>query len=234
MKRPRDERALVRELIRHYIANQPKLQTFLGQLQSSLVNSPELSKHIHSFKWRLKDPTHLREKLWRKMDEARKARRSLAIDTNNLFFRVTDLVGIRILHLHTRQVEAIDRILKDLLKDARFRIIEGPFARTWDDESKEFFKQIGIKTRQSGPSMYTSVHYVVDSNSRTRLTAEIQVRTLAEELWGEVTHVIDYPKPCKSLACKEQIRVLARVTSSCSRLVDAIFRTHEDFRGTVS
>ena len=30
--------------------------------------------------------------------------------------------------------------------------------------------------------MYTSVHYVVESNSNTRATCEIQVRTLAEEL----------------------------------------------------
>jgi len=77
--------------------------------------------------------------------------------------------------------------------------------------------------------MYTSVHYVIDSNSRTRYTAEIQVRTLAEELWGEVTHVIDYPTACPNLACKEQIRVLARVASSCTRLVDSIFKSYEDY-----
>jgi len=119
--------------------------------------------------------------------------------------------------------------LRELFEEGQFRIIEGPFARTWDDETKSFFNGIGINPRQSGPSMYTSVHYVIDSNSRTRYTAEIQVRTLAEELWGEVAHVIDYPTPCGSLACREQIRVLARVTSGCTRLVDSIFRSHEEF-----
>jgi ppGpp synthetase/RelA/SpoT-type nucleotidyltranferase len=137
------------------------------------------------------------------------------------------LVGIRVLHLHTRQVASIDQALKELFSEARLNIVEGPFARTWDDETKAFFTEIGIETRESGPSLYTSVHYVIDSNSRTRLTAELQVRTLAEELWGEVAHVIDYPKPSKNLACREQIRVLARVASSCTRLVDAIFKTHE-------
>jgi len=75
--------------------------------------------------------------------------------------------------------------------------------------------------------MYTSVHYVVESNSSTRATCEIQVRTLAEELWGEVDHTMNYPHESSVLSCREQIKVLARVTSSCSRLVDSIFRSAE-------
>jgi ppGpp synthetase/RelA/SpoT-type nucleotidyltranferase len=164
------------------------------------------------------------------MLEAKINKRKFKITKDNIFIKINDLVGIRILHLHTQQMKAIDLCLRELFQEGRFTIIEGPFARTWDDETKAFFSGIGIKTRESGPSMYTSVHYVIDSNSRTRFTAEIQVRTLAEELWGEVAHVIDYPQPCHSLACKEQIRVLARVASSCTRLVDSIFRTYEDFK----
>jgi putative GTP pyrophosphokinase len=78
------------------------------------------------------------------------------------------------------------------------------------------------------PSLYTSVHYVIAPNRKTGLTCEIQVRTLAEELWGEVDHTLNYPLKSMSLACREQIKVLARVTSSCTRLVDAIFISHED------
>jgi putative GTP pyrophosphokinase len=78
-------------------------------------------------------------------------------------------------------------------------------------------------------SLYTSVHYVVDAGLDARCTAEIQVRTLAEELWGEVDHAINYPHKTQSLACREQIKALARATSSCSRLVDAIYRSNDDF-----
>jgi len=69
---------------------------------------------------------------------------------------------------------------------------------------------------------------VIGTGSANPITAEIQVRTLAEELWGEVAHTIDYPHPSEILACREQIKVLARVTSTCTRLVDAIFRVHEN------
>ena len=91
----------------------------------------------------------------------------------------------------------------------------------------------GINTRKS-PSMYTSVHYVIGSASRTTMTAEIQVRTLMEEVWGEVDHSMNYPHPSDSLACREQLKVLARVTSSASRLVDSIFVTLDDHRRTVT
>jgi putative GTP pyrophosphokinase len=50
-----------------------------------------------------------------------------------------------------------------------------------------------------------------------------------EEVWGEVDHKFNYPHPSKSLACREQIRALARATSAATRLVDAIFATSADF-----
>ena len=76
--------------------------------------------------------------------------------------------------------------------------------------------------------MYTSVHYVIGSASRTRMTAEIQVRTLMEEVWSEVDHSVNYPHQNESLPCREQLKVLARVTSSATRLVDSIFITLDD------
>ena len=52
------------------------------------------------------------------------------------------------------------------------------------------------------------------------------MRTLFEEAWGEVDHAVNYPKKTQSLACTEQIRVLAKLVATGTRLADAIFRTH--------
>jgi ppGpp synthetase/RelA/SpoT-type nucleotidyltranferase len=49
-----------------------------------------------------------------------------------------------------------------------------------------------------------------------------------EEVWGEVDHAINYPHRNESVACREQIRALARSTSSATRLVDSIFATVAD------
>jgi len=42
---------------------------------------------------------------------------------------------------------------------------------------------------------------------------------MADEIWGEVSHTINYPTPTTIAACLEQLKVLARVTSGCTWLV---------------
>jgi putative GTP pyrophosphokinase len=221
----RAERNYITGLIDHYKINQDRFSQFLGQLRSLFLGEKPLIKHVHSIKWRLKDPEHLRRKLTQKIKESRLSNKTFAITKENLFYKVNDLVGIRILHLHTRQLEEIDKAIKALFAEQRYHILTGPIAKTWDDESREYFASIGIKTEKS-PSLYTSVHYEVSESSRRRFTFELQIRTLMEEVWGEVSHTLNYPNPTRILACKEQIQVLARATSTCTRLVDSIFKTH--------
>ena len=226
-KLSKTDRQRIDVLVEHFNASRTTYDTFLEQLMTSLRSDQALSKQVHSVKWRVKDPEHLRDKLERKTLEAKTAGRKLPVTTRNLFKKINDLAGCRILHLYTQQFESIHQCLTRIFTDFQYELIEGPIARTWDDESRALFAQMGIRTKKS-PSLYTSVHYVIAPNLRTRLTCEIQVRTLAEELWGEVDHTINYPHPSQSLACSEQIKVLARVTSSCTRLVDAIFVSHKD------
>ena len=76
--------------------------------------------------------------------------------------------------------------------------------------------------------MYTTVHYVIGANQRTRIACELQVRTLMDEVWGEVSHRVNYPNDSPSATCQHQLKVLARLTSGCTRLVDSIFEAHKD------
>ncbi len=215
----------VDELVSHYIANHDKFSQFTGQLSSLFLGEKALTKHVHSIKSRVKDPEHLRRKLIEKFTLAKKSRRSISISKDNLFQRINDLVGFRILHMHTRQMKDIDESIKRLFSEQRYEIIKGPVAKTWDDDSREYFSSLGIKTEKS-PSMYTSVHYEVKESSKRKFTFELQVRTLMEEVWGEVSHMLNYPSPSSSDLCREQIKVLARATSTCSSLVNSIFKAH--------
>lgn len=122
-------------------------------------------------------------------------------------------------------MERLNSALKESLSEG-YRLVGRPFARTWDDESRQYFRGIGIKTQPSD-TMYTSVHYVFETRSVTKFTCEVQVRTLAEELWGEVSHHMNYPQPVSVVSCSEQIKVLARLTSACTRLVDSIYKSLE-------
>lgn len=209
-------------LVNHFIENKDKFSTLLYQLQGYVSSSKVLSKLAHSFKQRVKDPDHLQSKLERKLIEAKEIGSRFQITADNLFRVINDLAGFRIIHLHTRQVEDIHNELLAIFEEQRWILIEGPIAKTWDDESRTYFRALNWETEDS-ESMYTSVHYVVQPNSRSEITCEIQVRTLMEEVWGEVDHTINYPIKSANRSCREQIKVLARLTSSCSRLVDSIF-----------
>ncbi len=204
----------------------------LAKTVHALVSEhPLLSPLIHSVKWRVKDVEHLRHKLVRKAVERKltHGRKKPEIIASNVFDQIEDLAGVRILHLHTKQLEQIHTALLNVLGDQKW-VVEGPVASTWDDEYRKFFKSLGMET-VSRDSLYTSVHYVISPNSRTPVKCELQVRTLAEEVWGEVSHTIDYPSQTKSVACKEQLRVLARLSSGYIRLVDSIFESHKEHQG---
>ena len=74
------------------------------------------------------------------------------------------------------------------------------------------------------------MHYVIKPNNNNPVCCEIQVRTLFEEIWGEIDHTINYPQPTTEIACSEQLRVLSKLVSTGTRLADSIFRTHAHYQ----
>jgi putative GTP pyrophosphokinase len=219
------------ELVEHYVENREHFTLVLSQLRDHVLGDRDLMSQVHSVRLRTKDPEHLRDKLLRKLGESKEKHTRFKITKDNLFSKINDLAGFRILHLHTRQMDHINKALLNRFDEALYRLIEGPIAKTWDDESRKYFEGINIRTEKSNESsLYTSVHYVIRPNLKAKSTCEVQVRTLADEVWGEVDHAINYPYRVNSIACHEQIQVLARVTTSCSRLVDSIFRSFEESR----
>lgn len=221
-----EDQAYIDDLIAHYKDHEFDRAERLADALLKLAVDKKLRPFIHSVKMRAKDPEHLRDKLFRKMQKCRDSGSLFEINKENLFAKVNDLAGVRLLHLHTAQFPEIDRTLKELLRSEEYEIIEGPKARVWDSEYTGIFEKYGIQT-ESNPRLYTSVHYIVATGNREVRTAEIQVRTLAEELWGEVDHTLNYPHQTPIATCQEQIKVLARVTSGCTRLVDSIFLARE-------
>ena len=228
------EMAEIDRAVAHFEKNRGLFETAATNLLNSLMRDKRLQKLVHSSKYRIKDPTHLREKLIRKAIEAKEKTKKPNISAQNLFTKVGDLAGVRLLHLHTEQFALINEAVTDVLDELRYKVVEGPVASTWDDEYRDFFESIGVKTTRR-ESLYTSVHYVIDTRSRSKVRSELQVRTLMEEAWGEVSHKLNYPHETKSVACKEQLKVLARVTSAGTRLVDSVFRSqreHDELIGT--
>ena len=220
----RSEKKQIEEAVAYYQAQRSLIATFAKSLVVHLSDNEELKPYVHFLKWRVKNPDHLREKLERKALARKELGESPDITRDNLMEKVGDLAGIRILHLHTEQISELNRIILSILNENQYPLVEGPTAICWDREYEDIFTDVGISA-ESRDSMYTSVHYVIEANQKTKIRAELQVRTLMEEVWGEVSHRVNYPSETTSRACRDQLKVLARMTSGCTRLVDSIFRS---------
>ncbi|NVL89416.1 MAG: RelA/SpoT domain-containing protein [Desulfobacterales bacterium] len=211
--------------VKVYVENRDDFKHLAKTLRDDLVENKNLRKFIHSTKFRAKKPDSLHEKLKRQAIERMEKGKPFEITKDNLFSQITDLAGVRILHLHTKQMSDMHSAILDIFQEYMYRVVRKPVAYTWDFENKQLFEDMGLKTNMRR-SMYTSIHYVVEPNRRTKYRCELQVRTLMEEVWGEVSHTINYPDQIDSVTCQEQLRVLARVASGCTRLVDSIFLSY--------
>lgn len=206
-----------------------ELEGFKQQIQNFFLDWPGFIVNqksvIHSVKSRIKDPEHLRDKIQRKTVSGRE------ISIDNFRNKVTDLIGVRILYLYQDQFQIIhNEIMRQVNERKEWKLVEDPKAYTWDPEAAKVYDSLGIK-RELKETFYTSVHYVIrpyNDNSQS-ISCEIQVRTLFEEIWGEIDHTINYPHATDSIACKEQLKVLAKLISSGTRLSDSIFRSYNEY-----
>lgn len=125
---------------------------------------------------------------------------------------ITDLVGIRIICLRSDDIEEIKRYLDNLREDDQLIFVEGP------SEKKSFVLNPSVELAYSGQvdfqySGYSSIHYLVRigpkrmvKNPAVRsLVAEIQVRNIFEEAWGEIDHRYRYELTRSGAAVPESV-----------------------------
>ena len=224
----RRDNTRIERAITHFEQRRHLFETFSKSVVGHLIGHPELAELIHFIKWRVKSMGSLREKLRRKTiaEKSKEQReRGELINEGNLFEKVVDLAGVRILHLHTEQMRRIHQLILDVIREQKYDLVGVPTAHCWDSEYEQIFREYGIKTETRG-TMYTTVHYDIIANQRTRITCELQVRSLMDEVWSEVSHRVNYPNMSSSEACRDQLKVLARLTTGGTRLVDSIFKAH--------
>ena len=194
---------LFREGVERFFETHPKLKS-------------ETLPIVHSVKSRLKDYNHLRDKIKRKVEHG------ICITPDNIFNTITDIAGVRVLHLYQKQLSSIHDVIQSHVIAKEWALAESPKAYSWDPEATSYFETLGFEV-EIKESYYTSVHYLIRPREDSLVCCEIQVRTLFEEVWGEIDHAINYPYSTESLPLREQLRVLAKFVATGSRLADSIF-----------
>lgn len=175
-----------------------------------IANTLAICERIHSTRIRVKSPDHLVEKIIRKqlVDSKRK------IDMSNYQKEITDLMGVRALHLFKADWLEIDKFVRD--KWNLFEENPTAYIREGDDSKvKELYAQNGceIKTHEYG---YRSVHYIlqIPIGKKKMLPCELQIRTIFEEGWSEIDHKLRYPYEIGNKILEQYLAILNRLAGS--------------------
>lgn len=197
----------LQQIYDHYLTERPVLEDNAASLARSLTHC----QSVHSIQARTKDPNSLIAKIIRKIGENRKR----IITVENYQDEITDLIGIRVLHLYKLDWFDIDKYIRDYWY---FLETEPPtlFHREGDNVALSFTDEqleLGYRTKVHS-RQYRSVHYIIlqQVNKQKTVKAEIQVRTVFEEAWSEIDHQLRYPLKNPPQVVGEYLGLLNRIT----------------------
>jgi ppGpp synthetase/RelA/SpoT-type nucleotidyltranferase len=206
----------LREIYADYLLWHPALTTAGSHAVSILQACPSI-RGAYS---RVKDPEHLIEKLIRKSAELDRPYATY----RNYLTTIQDLLGVRALHVFKEDWSEVHEFIC-----ANLDVDGDPEAKVWQGdplEVVEMYRRGGCEIKETAG--YRSVHYsLVVRCKKVDLRAELQVRTLFEEGWGEVSHEIDYPIPVQSPMLAQYVSLFTEAATLCDELASAGRLLHE-------
>lgn len=188
------------------------------ETQADLIaNILRAQPKVHSVKTRVKDVRHLIEKVIRKTPDRRaKYGQDFNFTVENYKDEITDLLGIRVIHIFKEDWEEIHNFITSMwdVMEIVANVREG-------DNTKKFDEQ-GITVR-SRPSGYRSVHYLIESYpTNKKLITEVQVRTIFEEGYGEIDHQLRYSHEDIPELLGQNLMLLNRIAGSSDEMASLI------------
>jgi ppGpp synthetase/RelA/SpoT-type nucleotidyltranferase len=160
----------------------------LNQLAEIYSKAIQGFEPVHSVRWRVKDVNSLMNKIFLKRLEGKEKYKD--ISKENYREKITDLIGIRAIHLYKNDCLTIDKCIRDKWEQCEKTIA---YIRDGDGEVlKKQFEESGFDVQEHRAG-YRSIHYVSKSKPfNGELCFEIQVRTIFEEGWSEIDHKMRY------------------------------------------
>lgn len=190
-----------------------------------IANILRSSENVHSVKSRLKEPDRLIEKIIRKTEDRRsKYGSDFDFTVDNYKDEINDLIGIRVLHIFKDQWRDIHEFI---IKN--WKVIEIT-ANVRDGDNTEAFKELNIEVKER-VSGYRSVHYLVELNftHNESTIAEIQVRTIFEEGYGEIDHSLRYSHHEIPEILKSNLMLFNRLVGSADEMASLINNLSEEW-----
>lgn len=182
-----------------------------------IANILRSQNNVHSVKSRIKDPERLMEKIIRKTEDRKdKYGDDFEFTVDNYKNEINDLIGIRVIHIFKDQWQGIhDFIIKTWkVIEITANVREGDNIEVFDDPNIE------VRSKASG---YRSVHYLVEFYpTNKKVIAEIQVRTIFEEGYGEIDHRLRYSHNEIPEILKSNLLLFNRIVGSADEMASLI------------
>lgn len=171
------------------IANhhQASLHT-LALYGGAIANRIQEFSCVHSVRWRVKNTHSLIEKIIRKNLEKDANQKWKGINLENYRLVVSDLIGVRALHLLKEEWVTVDTQIREV-----WNVHETTrFKKLGDPELALIIDQGG--TEVDHDAGYRSIHYGIKYQpEKLPILVEIQTRTIFQEAWSEIDHKVRYP-----------------------------------------
>lgn len=186
----------------------------LNEAAEFLARVLQKCKHVHSVRWRVKDPDHVLEKIIRK--RASGSEKYGDVSVQNYSELITDLVGVRVLHLFKHEWLDIHEYIKNSwvpVEDVVAYIREGDEGAVIESYNEN---QCNVEVHPAG---YRSIHYIISTQpTLKKVLSEIQVRTIFEEGWSEIDHKIRYPNFMDNKLVSYFLTIFNRMSGSADEM----------------
>ncbi len=207
----------------HYTSLLPDLESAAETISNQLMKVDK----VHSVRYRTKDAEHLIEKIIRKRTE----NPGRVIELDNYLTQITDLIGLRAIHLYKEDWLSIHQAIDDKWDLKNDNEDSKAYIREGDNEAyQNAFREAGLAVK-THPRGYRSIHYIAKTKPAKReFFAEIQVRTIFEEGWSEIDHDVMYPYDLENPLYNAFSLILNRLAGNADEMGSFITQLREEVR----
>jgi putative GTP pyrophosphokinase len=194
----------------------------------SLSGRHPIPSPIQRIRTRIKRPESALDKILRKPEDYPDG---LTLESLR---RMPDTIGTRVVVFFLSQLALVDREIRNS-QHIEISSVCPPIAYL----SPQLHSQLGLEhiKRQEKESGYASIHYLLRLKSPSTSESpyfELQLRTLSEDLWGEIEHILGY-KPGKrtSFAVRKQFKIISKNLEALDEHFNFLFEELSRFQEEV-
>lgn len=182
---------------------------------SYVANKLQRCEGVHTVRSRIKDTSHVIEKIIRKWECEKVAEKYDSISKDTYKSIISDLIGVRAIYLFKKDWEIVHNHILSKWEQQEPVVI---YHRNGDDLAKyEKYEACEKEVHDKG---YRSIHYIIPATKidGQQVKCEIQTRTIFEEGWSEIDHKVRYPSFSDDPYLQEFLDIFNRISGSADEM----------------